>query len=473
MNNNILDLNLNKDFSIDEIEKIILANAFNGCKEIEEIFLYLKPEDFDNSNNRSIFAVLEKLWAENKNIDVLSIINFISTNNEFQFENFVSYIIGVDSKFTYQQNIIQYIDIIKNNSIKRKFLDFAKTLEDTDLDVISAKDKLWNLEKQFLNITSNKKTKEIEQIGKIVEEYNKKLEQLINQTDELTGMASGYPSIDKITNGFQGGDLIILAARPGVGKTALGINFLLNAAKNLKDKQDLNFGEQTSKQDIVLMFSMEMGNIQICQRIVSIESGVNMNVTRKGNLDSMQWTSISESISKLYDMPLYIDDTSDLTIVDIQSKVKQLSNEKNIKLIVVDYLQLLKESRKSFNINRQQEVANISRSLKSVARQFDVPVIAIAQLSRKIEERKGDSKKPLLSDLRESGAIEQDADLVCFLSYKEETNEDKKDFNNVIVEFMIAKNRNGAIGNVDLLFVKSLSKYYDASLNYEKEYSSN
>lgn len=472
MKNNILDLNLNKNFSIDEIEKIILSNAFHGCKEIEEIFLYLKPEDFDNSNNRLIFAVLEKLWAENKNIDVLSIINFISTNNEFQFENFVSYIIGVDSKFTYQQNIVQYIDIIKNNSIKRKFLDFAKILEDTDLDVISAKDKLWNLEKQFLNITSNKKTKEIEQIGKIVEEYNKKLEQLINQTDELTGISSGFPSIDKITNGFQGGDLIILAARPGVGKTALGINFLLNAAKNLKNKHDLNFGEQTSKQDIVLMFSMEMGNIQICQRIVSIESGVNMNVTRKGNLDSMQWTSISESISELYDMPLYIDDTSDLTIVDIQSKVKQLSNEKTIKLIVVDYLQLLKENRKSFNINRQQEVANISRSLKSVARQFDVPVIAIAQLSRKIEERKGDSKKPLLSDLRESGAIEQDADLVCFLSYKEETNEDKKDFNNVIVDFMIAKNRNGAIGNVDLIFVKSLSKYFDAILNYEKEYSS-
>ncbi|MEF9984881.1 MAG: replicative DNA helicase [Malacoplasma sp.] len=473
MNDNILDLDLNKDFSIDEIEKIILANSFNVCKETEEIFLNLKPEDFELSQHRLIFAVLEKLWAENKKVDVLSVINFISTNNEFQFEDFVSYIIGIDSKFAFQQNIVQYIDIIKNNSIKRKFSDFAKTLEDTNLDVISAKDKLWNLEKQFLNITSNKKTKQIEQIGKIVEEYNKKLEQLLNQTDELTGITSGFPSIDKITNGFQGGDLIILAARPGVGKTALGINFILNAAKSIKDKAEIEPTKSTDKQDIVLMFSMEMGNIQICHRIVSIESGVNMNLSRKANLDSMQWTSISESISKLYNMPLYIDDSSDLTIMDIQSKVKQLSNEKNIKLIVVDYLQLLKESRKSVNINRQQEVANISRSLKSIARQIDAPIIAIAQLSRKIEERKGDGKKPLLSDLRESGAIEQDADLVCFLSYKEEVNENKKDFNNVIVDFMIAKNRNGAIGNVDLLFVKSLSKYYDASLNYEKDYTNN
>lgn len=469
MNEENFELELTQDESINEIEQIVLANALNHCKEIDDIFLQLKSEDFDSINNRIIFVVLNELRTENKKIDILSVINFIDTNQNYQFENYKDYLIELNSKFMHQPNILQYLEIIKNNSIKRKFSEFAKTLESTNLDIISSKEKLWNLEKQFLDITNNKKTKEMEKIGKIVEEYSKKLEQIINQSQDITGTPSGYPSIDKVTNGFQGGDLIILAARPGIGKTALAINFLLNASKEiLKDSNHLD-NHSNGNQDIVLMFSMEMGNLQICQRIVSIESGVDMNSIRRGTLDSIQITSISDTFSKLNDLPLYIDDTSDLTVLDIQSKIKQLANDKNIKLIVIDYLQLLKDTRKNSSLNRQQEVANISRMLKAIARQYNVPIIAIAQLSRKIEERRGDAKKPLLSDLRESGSIEQDADMVCFLSYKdEEMANDKKDFNNVIVEFLIAKNRNGAVAKLDLLFVKPLSKYYDANLKKDE-----
>lgn len=462
---NFLQIKPDEDESvIENVEQIVLACAFNNCKEIEEIFLQLKPDDFQNINNRQIFAVLSKLWSENKSIDLLTILDYMKENNEFQFDNYQQYIYIVDSKYLMQPNVLQYLDIIKNNSIKHRLFEFSKTLETTNLDTISARDKLWSLEKEFLNITNDKKSKSIESISKILDIYNKKIDQISDQNGEITGVTSGYKNIDKLTSGFQGGDLIILAARPGIGKTALALNFLMNSALKYKE-ENLNKKNLNEKNKIVLMFSMEMGNLQICQRVVSMESGVDMNVTKNGKMDEIQYSSISETISRLYETPFFIDDSSDLTIVDIQSKIKQLSNDNEIKLIVIDYLQLLKENKSSYNINRQQEVSNISRTLKTIARQYNVPIIAIAQLSRKIEERKGDAKKPILSDLRESGSIEQDADLVCFLTYKDEAiNENRKDYNNVLVDFIVAKNRNGAIGNIELLFVKPISKYYDASL---------
>lgn len=452
------------DESVSEIEQIVLSHILHKSKYVDDIFLQLQPDDFGEYENRIIFIVASKFRTEGKDIDILSVLNYFDTNQEIQFKNYKEYLNDIDGKFTYQQNIAQFLDILKNASIKRKFQEFAKTLSSTDIDVISARDKLWSLEQEFLNITNNKKTKEIESIGKIVQEYNKKLEQISNMEETLTGTTSGYYSIDKITNGFQGGDLIILAARPGIGKTALAINFLVNAAKNINENKKDN-----EKDKIVLMFSMEMGNLQVCQRIVSEESGVEISATRK-KLDSLQSNLISDAISNLYNLPLYIDDSSDLSIIDIQSKIKQISNDKEIQLIVIDYLQLLKGAKTNTNMNRQQEVASISRSLKALARQHNVPIIAIAQLSRKIEERKGEGRKPMLSDLRESGAIEQDADLVCFINYKDDNkdNESKKDLNNVMVEFIIAKNRNGAIGSVDLFFSKPISKYYDASVVLKK-----
>ncbi|MBD5445813.1 MAG: replicative DNA helicase [Mycoplasma sp.] len=449
--------------SILEIEKIVLSIVINKGQDYDEVFINLKSEDFFDYNCRVIFIILEKFREEGKDIDLFSVIDYIDQNSECQFDNYKQYILDINSKFSYQQNIKQLLDIVKNASIKRQIDAFAQTLQSTNFDVLSAKEKLWNLEKDFLNITNNKKSKEIESLSKILIEYQKKIDQLMNLDDSLTGVTSGYISVDKLTNGFQGGDLIILAARPGIGKTTLAINFLVNAAKELKEKNI----DSNTKEKIVLMFSMEMGNLQVCQKIVSLESDVEIGMNKKVNLNEIQKRSISNAISNLYSFPLYIDDTSDLSIIDVQSKIKQLSANKEIKLIVLDYLQLLKSASKNSAMNRQQEVAYISRTLKSIARQFNVPIIAIAQLSRKIEERKGDAKKPLLSDLRESGSIEQDADLVCFISPKEmqdnTQNENQINATNIVVEFIIAKNRNGATGTAELFFVKPLSKYYDAT----------
>ncbi|MDE5552950.1 MAG: replicative DNA helicase [Malacoplasma sp.] len=461
--NEIKNLSNFESNSILEIEKIVLSIVINKGQDYDEVFINLKSEDFFDYNCRVIFIILEKFREEGKDIDLFSVIDYIDQNPECQFDSYKEYILDINLKFSYQQNIKQLLDIIKNASIKRQIDAFAQTLQSTNFDVLSAKEKLWNLEKDFLNITNNKKSKEIESLSKILIEYQKKIDQLMNLDDSLIGITSGYISVDKLTNGFQGGDLIILAARPGIGKTTLAINFLVNAAKELKEKNT----DSNTKEKIVLMFSMEMGNLQVCQKIVSLESDVEIGMNKKVNLNEIQKRSISNAISNLYSFPLYIDDTSDLSIIDVQSKIKQLSANKEIKLIVLDYLQLLKSSSKNSAMNRQQEVAYISRTLKSIARQFDVPIIAIAQLSRKIEERKGDAKKPLLSDLRESGSIEQDADLVCFISPKEiqdnTQNENQLNATNIVVEFIIAKNRNGATGTAELFFVKPLSKYYDAT----------
>lgn len=319
--------------------------------------------------------------------------------------------------------------------------------------------------KRFLDITNSNKTKDVETLSEIMIEYHKKLESMKGRIETLTGTTSGYYELDKITNGFQPEDLIILAARPGIGKTAIALNFLLNAAKEFAEwnlKKD-----HTEKEKMVLMFSMEMGNNQISERLVSIQSGVDISVNKRGNWNETQWLSNIDAISSLSAYPIYIDDSSNLSIIDIQSKLKQLSINKEVKLIVIDYLQLLKgPNTKSQQVNRQQEVASISRTLKSIARQYNVPIIAISQLSRKIEERKGEYRRPILSDLRESGAIEQDADIVSFLNYKVEEdayNKSDKKNSDVVVEYIIAKHRNGATDSVDLLFKKSIGKYIPIS----------
>ena len=443
-----------------EIEKSIISAVLNNHKEINDIFLSLLTIDFDNPNNRLIYASILKLKDEGKIIDSLSVISYIKNNQDYIFNNYEEYILELSSMYNYENSLKGYIEILKIASISRQLKEFGKSLQDISLDSINWKDEIWKLEKNFMEITNSRNAKEVESMEEIVFNYQQKLEQLKNRSEELTGCPSGYSNIDKITNGFQPGDLIILAARPGIGKTAISLNFMLNAAKEYlvfnKTKQP------NEKEKVLLMFSMEMGNNQICERLVSIDSTVDISITKRGTWDALQWNSIQDSIARLSSFPIYVDDSSGLSILDLQTKVKQLSSTKDIKLIVVDYLQLLKGPKGASNVNRQQEVANISRTLKSIARQYNVPVIAIAQLSRKIEERRGEAKRPILSDLRESGAIEQDADIVAFLNYKDAEGYDNSTLgSSVMVEYIIQKHRNGSTGIVELLFDKSTGRYLE------------
>ena len=469
--NKHVEKNFNDDDYIIEVEKIILSSILNKHREIDEIFLHLAVSDFIKIEHKIIFKNALDFRNNNKEIDYVSLIYQIkNVENILDIDFYEGYLASLYANYSYDQNISQLIEIIKNASIKRKIVDFSETLKETDLDIINAQEKLWELEKEFADIAGSKKSQEIEGISKILDDFNKKLLSRKEQSDELEVVKSGYENIDALTNGFGFGDLVILAARPGIGKTTLAINFLISVAKNLKVKNEENEKKESKeKEQAVLMFSIEMGREQICQRMLSITS--NVNPTKK-NLSATEESALHYGIISLKSLPIYIDDSSDLTLIDIQSKLKQISNTKEIKLVVLDYLQLLKASTKnSPGMNRQQEVAEISRTLKKLARQFKIPIISIAQLSRRIEERKGGpNSKPMLSDLRESGSIEQDADMVCFINYVTteeddsfpEINIDGFQKNSLVdVEFILAKNRNGATGSCFLTFDKEHSLFLE------------
>lgn len=438
---------------VNELETVILSAMINESSLLEDAFLHLTENDFANYKNQRIFLAIKNLYESNEVSDYIALKKYIENNPKLQFDDYKNYINDLLSLYVIGVDFRNQIELLRLESTKSHVNSFAKKLLNVNFDVINFQDQVFNLEKEFNDILNSNKKTTMNDMEQVVEKFKDGFNP--NYDGKLRGVTSGIEDIDNMTNGFQAGDLIILAARPGIGKTALGLNFLLNAAKSV-DKEN---------NECVLMFSIEMGCEQICQRLVSIESLVENNQTSKKPYSPLELNSINTALDTLRELPIYIDDSSDQSIVDIQAKIKQLSLEKKIKLIVVDYLQLLKGP-KSYQqqMNRQQEVAVISRMLKSIARTFSTPVIAIAQLSRKVEDRSNLNKKPILSDLRESGAIEQDADLVTFINYEAVDKDDDGNDNRVYnpdqpVEFIIRKHRNGATGEVKLVFKKAYGLY--------------
>lgn len=473
----------NSKKSIDSLEEKVIGDILNDPEVLEDVVNKLDSTDFLNKDLGIIFNVIQTLTKESKVVDPQTVINYLDNHQELQFDGYQERIFSLFNKFTTSIDVTDHVDIIKNASIKRKMDAFAAKVVNTKFDPTSFDDEMFKMEQEFMTIAGSKKNIKLKKMPEITNRYQEKLKKIMDASEGgYFGITSGFPDIDKITNGFQAGDLIILAARPGVGKTALALNFLLNAAEAIKNNQTKN---KSSKNEVVVMFSLEMGAEQLCSRLVTMDSLVDLSYRNIKNIASQDWHSFSESINKLNELPILIDDSSDISILDIQSQLKQISANYKIKLIIVDYLQLLKGPKSIAQVNRQQEVAFISRMLKAIARdpKIDAPVIAIAQLSRAIEQRKGD--RPMLSDLRESGAIEQDADLVTFINYKsnetnlldgelektvEEVQTPKTDPLNdstPIVEFSISKHRNGPTGIVELIFDKKYGKY--VSISKEKE----
>lgn len=450
------------DNFIVKLEKEILTTILNDQNNLQDSMLMLVPEDFSNDNCRTLFSAMSVLHTEGKPVNKNTVIDFINSNENFQFSDWIDVIEQLVNNFYFLDELKTNIELVKNASIKRQLDQFANQIIDTKIDFAQYNNQIFELERKFIDILNSKKSNQLETIANIIKEYNTKLEKIYANKKEVTGTAIGFKNIDKLTNGFQPGDLIILAARPGIGKTALSLNFLLNAAKEIK-KNNMQEKEK------VVMFSLEMGADQLLQRLVANQAMVNMSTLRTGTWTPSEWAAISSSIDNIGQLPILIDDSSDLSVLDIQTKLKQLKSSGNdIKLVIVDYLQLLKGPRiKGLQVNRQQEVATISRMLKMIARQIGTPIIAVAQLSRKIEERKAEDKRPMLSDLRESGAIEQDADLVTFLNkFDDDSSEDEsKPKEQVLIEYMIAKHRNGAVGNVNLIMLPKYGRFNEGEKN--------
>lgn len=400
----------------------------------------LDLSDFYLAEHQLIFEATRKLVGENIPVDITTLTSKLVDTDTLSRVGGVEYLTKLSQSVYTSANINYYIDIVLEKALLRKLIDISEKIASKGYDFQdNLVDLIQEAEKQFLEVTRNRKTKDFKSSKDVLKEVHENLLELSKNKQGLTGTVTGFRDLDQITHGFQGGDLIILAARPAVGKTAFALNVAQNAA-HLNKKP-------------VAIFSLEMGADQLVKRMISAAGRIQSTVLRNGQLSDEDWLKYSKAASMLSNDPIFIDDTPGIRMAEISSKCRKLEREHGLGLIVIDYLQLIVGSDKSRE-SRQIEVSEISRELKALARELKVPVIALSQLSRSVEQRA--DKRPMMSDLRESGAIEQDADIVAFL-YRDDYYNPEDETGQV--ELTIGKHRNGATGKVILSFEKEINKF--------------
>ena len=445
----------------EEAEQAVLGSIFLRPDAIVDAMEYLVPEDFYRRAHQIIFQAMINISDRQDAIDVVTIRSELESHHQFEDVGGAAYIAELASNTPSYRNVGYYAKIVEEKSMLRRLIGTATHIvnesyqQDEDATTI-----LDNAEKQIMDVSQNRNRNGFKQISDVLLESMANIDELTKQDSTITGLSTGYADLDRITAGLHEDELIILAARPGVGKTA----FALNIAQNIGTKN-----EDVS----IAIFSLEMGAEQLVNRMICAEGNIESNHLRTGQLTDEEWDHLMVAMASLSKANIYIDDTPGVKMAEIRAKCRRLQQEqKNLGLIVIDYLQLIEGSGQE---NRQQEVSAISRQLKMLAKELHVPVIALSQLSRGVEQRQ--DKRPVLSDIRESGSIEQDADIVAFL-YREDyyrsededgdtgsapTQPSDDDQNVGPVEVIIEKNRAGARGTVQLLFVKSYNKFASVS----------
>ena len=434
-----------------EAEKAVLGSAFLSKVALQKICDELSPESFYSEANAKIFEVISELNNESIPLDVAILTNKLSEKKILTQVGNVEYLSEIIDSVPCVSNVEYYINIVKEKMIGRKIIETASEIaNDAYTSSDSIYDVLDNAEMKMLRIGNMRKTTEFQSIKDVAYREQANLEKLAEQGSDITGLATGFNDFDKLTAGLQPNQFIIIAARPAMGKTAFALNLATYAAMNNKKS--------------VAVFNLEMSAEQLANRILQSLGQISGIKMRTGRLEHNDWKRLNEAISRISDTNLFLDDTPGITIGEIRSKCRRLANsEKGLGLVVIDYLQLITGPSKTIG-NRQQEVSEISRSLKTMALELGVPVIALAQLSRAVEQR--EDKRPIMSDLRESGSIEQDADIVSFL-YRDDyyNQESRRDDNSSITEFIIGKNRSGPTTTIELLFRKDTSTF----VNFKRE----
>ena len=424
-----------------EAEQSVIGAIFLEPQALITAAEIVMPEDFYRVAHQKIFQTMLRLSDQGKAIDVITVTEELSAKKELEDVGGISYISEIANSVPTAANIGHYAKIVEEKSILRRLIRVATTIvEDgfTREDEVEAL--LSEAERKMMEVANRKNAGDFKHIKDVLVETYDNIEKLHSQKGEVTGIPTGFRDLDRITAGFQRNDLIIVAARPSVGKTA----FALNVAQNVATKTDEN----------VAIFSLEMGAEQLVMRILCAEGNIDAQVLRTGTLTTEDWRKLTMAMGSLSNAGIYIDDTPGIRVNEIRAKCRRLKQESGLGMILIDYLQLIQGSGGS-QANRQQEVSEISRSLKGLARELKVPVIALSQLSRGVEQRQ--DKRPMMSDLRESGSIEQDADIVSFL-YREDYY-DKETENQNMIEIIIAKQRNGPTGTVTLAFKKEFNKF--------------
>ncbi|MBS3678705.1 replicative DNA helicase [Ornithinibacillus massiliensis] len=432
-----------------EAEQAVLGAIFLEPEAFSTASELLLPGDFYRASHQRIFETMLKLSDRGEPIDLVTVTTSLADSKQIEEAGGVSYLTQLAESVPTAANIEYYAKIVEEKAVLRRLIRTATDIVTTTFArEDEVEDVLNEAEKSILEVSGRKNTGSFKEIKDVLIEVYDKIEMLHRNKADVTGIPTGYRDLDKMTSGFQRNDLIIVAARPSVGKTA----FALNIAQNVAVNTDEN----------VAIFSLEMGADQLVQRILCAEGNIDAQRLRNGTLEPDDWTKLTMAMGSLSNAGIFIDDTPGIRVSEIRSKCRRLKQEHGLGMILIDYLQLIQGSGKPGE-NRQQEVSEISRSLKGLARELNVPLIALSQLSRGVEQRQ--DKRPMMSDLRESGSIEQDADIVGFL-YRDDYYDKESEKQNII-EIILAKQRNGPVGTVELAFVKEYNKFVDLDHRYQ------
>ena len=432
-----------------EAEQAIIGSMLTDKDAVISAIELLKPNDFYREDNKIIYEAILNLYNRSEPIDIITVRSELESMGMIDNVGGLEYLAELPEKVPTTANAMKYIKIVEEKSTLRNLIKTANEIIELGYNPTEEVDDIMEgAEKKIFNIMQDKDQKGYSPLKDVLVESFTKLEELYNRKQHITGVPSGFTDLDYRTAGFHGSELILIAARPAMGKTAFALNIATNAALRANVP--------------VAVFSLEMSKEQLVNRILCSESMVDSNKVRTGKLEEDDWAKLAGTIGPLSEAEMYIDDTPGINIMEIRTKCRKLKIEKNIGLVVIDYLQLIQGTGKR-NGSREQEISEISRSLKILAKELDVPVIALSQLSRAAEQRP--DHRPMLSDLRESGAIEQDADIVMFLYRDDYYNPDTE--KKGVAEVIIAKHRGGSTGTIELLWLGSYTKFVNIAKGFD------
>ena len=436
-----------------EFEKSVLGALLLEKDAYSLISDILTPESFYDPRNQKVYSAISKLHVAQHPVDILTVVEQLRTDGTFDEVGGVAYLSSLTQNIVSSSHIEYHARVIAQKSTARELISYSANVQDKAFDPTQDIDELMQeAEGSLFKLSQKKLKKDYQQIDSVITEAYEMLHKAAERTDGMSGIASGFHALDRMTSGWQNSDLVILAARPAMGKTA----FALSMTKNIAVDQNIP----------VALFSLEMSNVQLINRVIVNTCEIKGEKIKSGQLEDYEWAQLDNKIKDLIGKPMFVDDTPSLSVFELRTKARRLVKEHGVKLIMIDYLQLMNASGMSFG-SRQEEVSTISRSLKGLAKELNIPILALSQLNRGVENRPGgentlDSKRPQLSDLRESGAIEQDADMVIFIHrpeyyhlYKDENGNDLRGKAVII----IAKHRNGAVGDVLLTFKGQYARF--------------
>ena len=434
-----------------DLEEAVLGALLIDKNAVNEVIDKLKPEVFYNGKNSIVFSAIQNLFSKCQMVDILTITAELHSMGKLEEVGGPYYLTQLTNRIASSAHIEDHIEILKRKYLRRELIDisFKATKSAYDETIESEEELLCNTENAIINLSKFGEKRDFESLSNIIRTATKEIEELAQNESGLIGVGSGFKEIDRKTGGWQRQNLIIIAGRPGMGKTA----FVLRLARNAAVIHKVPVG----------FFSLEMSNSELAKRLISGETSIPHEIIKHGKLDNGDWLRFNNYLPSLLDAQVFIDDSAAISVFELRAKARRMKAKFNIGLIIVDYIQLMTTGVSGAKTNREQEISFISRSLKALAKELDIPVIALSQLSREVEKR-GGGKRPQLSDLRESGAIEQDADMVNFVyrpSYYGISEWDDGTSTDGQAEIIIAKNRHGDIGDCRLSFIPHFIRFED------------